>query len=126
MYEISIIKNLIAQHYLENEEGFESKRHSHHYKIEVILSGDKLNTNGYLVNFIEVEEIIDDAIEYFRDKTLNEIAEFTDINPSLENFSKIFCKRFITKLNSANINSVRIKIWESDNAWALYQEEIKH
>ncbi len=126
MYEISIIKNLIAQHYLENEEGFESKRHSHNYKIEVILSGDKLNTNGYLVNFIKVEEIIDDAIEYFRDKTLNEIAEFTDINPSLENFSKIFCKRFITKLSSTNINSVVIKIWESDNAWALYQEEIKH
>jgi 6-pyruvoyltetrahydropterin/6-carboxytetrahydropterin synthase len=125
MYEISIIKTLIAQHYLLNEKGFESKIHSHPYKVEVILSGNRLDKNGYLVNFIEVEKIIDDIIELFRDKILNKLEEFTELNPSLENFAKVFCQKFISRIKVTSINSVVVKIWESEDAWALYQEDVK-
>ncbi len=125
MYEISIIKKLIAQHYLLNEKGFESKIHSHPYKVEVILSGNKLDKNGYLVNFIEVEKIINDIIELFRDKILNKLEEFNELNPSLENFARIFCHKFISQIKPTNIKSAVVKIWESENAWALYQEDVQ-
>ncbi|MCW3975470.1 MAG: 6-carboxytetrahydropterin synthase [Candidatus Bathyarchaeota archaeon] len=125
MYKISIIKKLIAQHYLLNEKGFESKIHSHPYKVEVILSGNKLDKNGYLVNFVEVEKIINDIIELFRDKILNKLEEFTEFNPSLENFARIFCQKFISQIKATYINSVVVKIWESEDAWALYQEDVQ-
>jgi 6-pyruvoyltetrahydropterin/6-carboxytetrahydropterin synthase len=118
-------KNMIAQHYLLNEEGFESKKHSHPYSVEVTFSGKSLDKKGYLIDLIEVNNVLQETIEHFRDKTLNEMEEFVNLNPSLENFSKIFFEAILSNLNFPNIQHLQVKIWETNDAWTSYQREVK-
>ncbi|NIN52859.1 MAG: 6-carboxytetrahydropterin synthase [Nitrososphaeria archaeon] len=124
MYTIATRKNLIAQHYLPKEEGPESKKHSHLYRIEISLSGNFLDENGYLVNLIEIQSVFEELIDHFRDKTLNDLEKFHKINPSIENFARIFCESFIRRLMTPNVKSMSVKIWETEDTWASYQTEV--
>ncbi len=124
MYTVSTRKNVVAQHYLPNEEGLESQKHSHSYQIVIALSGETLNMNGYLVNLLEVEEIFEENLHYFRDKTLNDLKEFKELHPSIENFAKIFCSSFIKRMKVPSIRKVCVKIWENEESWASYEIEV--
>ena len=124
MYNISISKKIIAQHYLTHEKGREHTLHSHQYKIQIILSGDKLNKYGFLIDIIDVNKIFNNILENFNDQNLNEIQEFKNKTTSIENLSKIIYNRFIQQLKEPNIISVEIKIWENENNWASYKGDI--
>ena len=117
-------KNLDAKHFLLNEIGFESKPHSHYYKIEIILSGKSLDKNGYLFDLNEINRIFEELIFYFKDKLLNDLKEFQNLNPSIENFARIFCNAIINQNKNPKIESVTVRVWESDDAWASYQKEV--
>jgi 6-pyruvoyltetrahydropterin/6-carboxytetrahydropterin synthase len=76
-YAIAVKRDFVAQHYLIGGDwGEENKRHSHHYQIEVQLEGSDLNQHGFLVDIVDVESHLGELIIYYRDKTLNDLAEF--------------------------------------------------
>ncbi|WP_455368123.1 6-pyruvoyl trahydropterin synthase family protein [[Eubacterium] cellulosolvens] len=125
MYSISLRKNMVAQHYLPNEKGPESIKHSHPYRVEVTLSGKSLDKNGYLIDLVEVNRILEETVEHFSDKTLNEMEEFVNLNPSLENFAQKFYEVLLHNFHFSNIKHLQVKIWETDDAWASYQREVE-
>lgn len=121
MYTLAVRRDFIAQHYLIGGEwGPENDLHSHHYQVEVELSGEQLDQHGYLVDIIEVEKALEAQVARFRDKTLNDLDEFTGLNPSLEHFARIFCQALASGLSQANMRSITIRIWENEIAWASY------
>ncbi len=62
--------------------GPENQRHSHHYRVEVQLEGTELDQHGYLVDIVDIETQLEALVAYYRDKTLNELPEFKDLNPA--------------------------------------------
>jgi 6-pyruvoyltetrahydropterin/6-carboxytetrahydropterin synthase len=121
MYSVSVIRDFIAQHFLIGGDwGAENEFHSHHYKVEVQLQGDKLDRHGYLVDIVEIENSLAEVIAYFSDKTLNDLAEFENLNPSIEHFSRIICEKFSQKISHSHLNAVTLQLWENDEAWASY------
>jgi 6-pyruvoyltetrahydropterin/6-carboxytetrahydropterin synthase len=99
--------------------GPENEWHSHHFAVEVLLEGETLNENGYLVDIVEVEEALDALVDRYRDATLNDLPEFEGLNPSIEHFSRIFCTSFREQLEIDGLDTT-VKIWEDDDAWASY------
>jgi len=124
MYTVSLTKKMIAQHHLPNEVEPENKKHSHFYKIQISLSGDILNNNGYLIDINQIDRVFEEIIGIYEDKTLNDLVEFGDKNPSLENFSKIFCNAFLERIQFENLQFINIRIWENDDASVSYQREV--
>ena len=121
MYTVTVIRDFIAQHFLIGGDwGDENHLHSHHYKVEIQLQGDKLDQHGYLVDIVEIENGLDRVVAYFSDKTLNELAEFKDLNPSIEHFSRIMCEMFSRKISLKNLKSLTLQLWENEVAWASY------
>lgn len=121
MYTVTVIRDFIAQHFLIGGDwGDENDLHSHHYKVEIQLQGDKLDQHGYLVDIVEIENGLDRVVAYFSDKTLNELAEFKDLNPSIEHFSRIMCEMFSRKISLKNLKSLTLQLWENEVAWASY------
>ncbi len=113
-------RDFVAQHYLTVPNcGPENEWHSHHFEAEVLLEGDTLNENGYLVDIVEVEDALDDLVERYRDATLNDLPEFEDLNPSIEHFSRIFCTSLQEQLATDGLD-MTVKIWEDEDAWASY------
>ncbi len=124
MYSVSVRRDFIAQHYLIGGDwGPENELHSHHYVVEVVLEGKDLDQHGYLIDIDDVFSHLDSQVEYFRDKTLNELPEFEAANPSLEHLARIFCKTLTKRLKAQNLSSVSVKIWENEMAWAGYRED---
>jgi 6-pyruvoyltetrahydropterin/6-carboxytetrahydropterin synthase len=55
-YSVGVIRDFVAQHFLIGGDwGRENDKHSHHYKLEAIFEGDKLDRHGYLLDIAEVK-----------------------------------------------------------------------
>lgn len=121
MYQLMVRRDFVAQHYLTVPDcGPENEWHSHHFEVEVLLEGEELNEHGYLVDIVKVEEAIERLVERYRDATLNDLPEFGDLNPSIEHFSRLFCTSLQNQLQTDGIDSLTVRIWEDEDAWASY------
>lgn len=122
MYTVAVQRDFIAQHYLIGGDwGAENERHSHHYRLELQLSGPELDQHGYMVDIVEIEAHLDALVDYYRDRTLNDLPGFENLNPSIERFSQFLCQELAGRIRAANVRSIRVKLWENDIAWAAYE-----
>ena len=123
MYKLAVKKDFIAQHFLIGGDwGPENQKHSHHYRLEIQLEGKNLDKNGYLVDIVTVKEHLEKLVSSYRDRTLNELPEFRNINPSIENLARISYQTLLRSIKEAGIPVLKVKVWEDDIAWVVYQE----
>lgn len=124
MYTVAVERDFIAQHFLFGGDwGEENSPHAHHYVVEVQLQGAALNQHGYLVDIVDVEAILGELANRYRNQILNALPEFTGINPSIEHFARIFCEAFVKRLKQGHLRAIQVKIWENRIAWASYVKE---
>jgi len=124
MYTVAVRRDFIAQHFLVGGDwGSENEQHSHHYYVEVQLEGANLDVHGYLVDIVDIETHLETLVDYYRDKTLNDLPEFEGLNPSIEHFACILCHALLGRIHALNLSAVTVKIWENEIAWAAYRQE---
>ena len=120
MYQLAVTRDFVAQHYLIGGDwGAENSRHSHAYRIEVLLSGLELDRHGYLVDIVELERALTEIISRYRDHTLNDLAPFAGVNPSLERFARVLHEELRARLSAGNL-LLTVKLWENERDWAAY------
>jgi len=125
MYTIAVKCDFVAQHFLIGGDwGAENQQHSHHYQVEVQLEGAALDQHGYLVDIVDIEANLDALVAHYRDKTLNALPEFAELNPSIEHFSRILCEALAGRIKAANLSAVVVKLWENEIAWAGFRKEL--
>ena len=121
MYTLSLKRDFIATHFLIGGDwGPENFPNSHHYVIELQLSGETLDKHGYLADLVEVEKQLDELVAHYRQTTLNDLPEFAGLNPSLENFVRILATTLNVRIPADNIHTVRVVLWENESAWASF------
>ena len=121
MYTVAVVRDFIARHYLVGGDwGAENQEHSHHYRVEVRLSGRELDEHGYLVDIVEIESGLDGLAARYRDAVLNDLPEFAGLNPSLEHFARLLCQALARKLHAPNLERIAVRLWEHESAWAEY------
>lgn len=124
MYTLSLTRDFIAQHFLIGGDwGAENQLHSHHYRVEVMIEGEELDSHGYLIDIVDFQTQLDDLVASYADKTLNDLPGFEGLNPSLERFCRQFCEEIDEKLYAPNITAISVKLWENQMAWAAYDLE---
>jgi 6-pyruvoyltetrahydropterin/6-carboxytetrahydropterin synthase len=124
MFTIAVNRDFVAQHFLIGGDwGTENEEHSHHYRVELQLHGNRLDQQGFLVDILEIEQFLNAQINYYRDHTLNELPEFRGLNPSIEHFSRILCQAIAACIRVDNIYAITIKLWENEGCWASYRIE---
>lgn len=85
------------------------------------MQGESLDQHGYMVDIVDVEKNLEAIVDYYRDKTLNDLTEFAELNPSIEHFTRIVCEQLAERIKANNLSLMTVKIWENDIAWASYQ-----
>ena len=125
MYAVAVQRDFIANHFLTGGDwGPENEAHAHHYIVEVRVNGPQLDQHGYLVDICEIESVLEELVNRYRDQMLNRLAEFDDLNPSLEHFARIISDSIFQKIQIPNMTSLTVKIWENDIAWAAYTKDL--
>ncbi|MGR9107414.1 MAG: 6-pyruvoyl trahydropterin synthase family protein [Gammaproteobacteria bacterium] len=121
MYELAITRDFIAQHFLVGGDwGKENQRHSHHYRVEVRIEAAELDQHGYLLDIVDLETALAKILASFGDKTLNELEEFRNLNPSLERFARVIFNALLDELDF-EAEQLSVKLWENDTDWASYR-----
>ncbi len=124
MYQVAVKRDFIAQHFLIGGDwGAENQPHSHHYALELTLEGAGLDQHGYLVDIVEIEQALEALVGRYRDHMLNEMPEFSGLNPSIERFAHRLCQSLSERIQAQNISAVQVKVWENEIAWASYRLE---
>lgn len=125
MYTLAVQRDFVAQHFLIGGDwGAENFWHSHHYRLELQLEGNSLDQHGYLVDIVAVEAALEELVNHYRDKTLNDLPEFAGLNPSIEHFTRIAADQLAPKVAAPNLHAITVRIWENQIAWAAYRRSI--
>ena len=122
MYELKIITQFAAAHQIRGIEGGCERLHGHNWKVEVFVSGDKLDENGLLIDFRDIKDKTEALMDELDHRFLNELEPFTTLNPSSENISRHVYEALSRQLNTDTIRISKITVWESDSACASYTE----
>jgi len=124
MYSVSVRQKFIAQHFLPNETGKEHTSHSHHYFIEVCGYGEKLDGQGFLIDIVDLKDVLDRHIQQFSNRLLNDLDEFHDKTPTLENLANLFWIKIASHLKSTKVSSMKVTIWEEEHVYASFEGDI--
>jgi 6-pyruvoyltetrahydropterin/6-carboxytetrahydropterin synthase len=123
MYTLAVRREFDAQHALIGGDwGKENQLHTHHYLLELQLIGETLDMHGYLVDIVDVEHHLDNLVNGYKEKTLNNLPEFSGLNPSIEHFSRIMCNALSGRIKATNISKIKVTLWENDIAWASFEQ----
>ncbi|MGA6927282.1 MAG: 6-carboxytetrahydropterin synthase [Desulfosarcina sp.] len=122
MYTLGVRREFRARHYLIGGEwGDENTEHSHRYRMELVLEAEALDQHGFLVDIVDVERHLDQVTAQFQDQTLNDLAAFTDLNPSIERLAAIVQADLKKRLAHLSLAALAVTIWEDDIAWTSYR-----
>lgn len=122
MYRLGVRRKFSARHYLIGGDwGEENIEHSHNYQLELVLEKKELDRHGFLVDIVEVEQHLDEVTAAFQGRLLNTHIAFTSINPSIERLATVIHEIFSKRLDSFDLETLTVTIWEDDIAWTSYQ-----
>jgi 6-pyruvoyltetrahydropterin/6-carboxytetrahydropterin synthase len=122
MYTLGVKRDFIARHFLIGGDwGPENFPNSHHYVLELQLQGKELDQHGYLVDIVDVNNHLDEIVNYYKEEMLNEKPEFAGLNPSIEHFARLVATSLNERIRAANITALKVVLWENESAWSAYE-----
>ena len=122
MYELVVQSGFAAAHRLREYHGDCENLHGHNWKLEVVLTGEKLDKTGMLCDFRVVKQHLSAVTDMLDHKYLNELEEFSRDNPTTENVAVFVCRELV-KLLPKGLRVARVTAWESDGCGATYINE---
>ncbi len=122
MYELMIETQFSAAHQLRGYKGKCENLHGHNWRVQLVVTAEKLDEIGLAMDFHELKDMADELISIIDHTVLNEIFPFTEINPSSENIAKWLYDSLAKRLDNENVNVSSVTVWESETASATYYE----
>jgi len=122
MYDLMIETQFSSAHQLRGYKGKCENLHGHNWRVQVVVSSEKLNETGLVIDFHELKKITNDVILQLDHAVLNNIFPFTEINPSSENIAKWIYDAIKKKLMDKDINLSAVTVWENETSSATYYE----
>lgn len=120
MFELKVLTHFAAAHQLAMVAKQCENLHGHNWKVEVRVAGDALNQAGVLMDFGELKTHIREIVQELDHTFLNELACFSDTQPSSENIAVHIATKLQEKLDDSGVRVSRVTTWESDNAAAIF------
>jgi len=125
MFEVSVERTFSAGHSLREYKGKCENVHGHNYRVRVTIEGERLASNGLLVDFVDMKKHLMTIIDRLDHQFINDLEPFTILNPSAENLAKYFYDELSQKLGTNGwevpIRIAEVRIWETDTSIAAYR-----
>jgi 6-pyruvoyltetrahydropterin/6-carboxytetrahydropterin synthase len=117
-FEIRTTRTFSAAHQLRLYDGSIEPLHGHNWRVEVVVSAAELDAIGVVMDFHELERLINQIITPMHNRHLNELPAFARVNPSAEN---VALHIGTTLRLPANIRLERVQVWETPENSAVYR-----
>lgn len=120
MYELKVTTHFAAAHQLTMVGEKCENLHGHNWKIEVYVTGEKLDQAGVLVDFGVIKKQVAEIMSTLDHRYLNDLEFFQKNPPSSENIAYFVAQQLQKKIDNSAVHLSRVSAWESDNACATY------
>lgn len=103
-----------AAHYLREYRGISEPLHGHSYKVEADLAarGGGLDSDAIAVDFVSAKRKLETLAKTLDYGCINDVAPFTEINPSAENIAEWFARELQAAVDDENAVVTAITVWE--------------
>lgn len=125
MFEVTVEETFAAGHFLRNYKGKCENPHGHNYKVLVTLQGRELDQAGLLLDFKDLKQVMRGVVGKLDHQMINDVAPFTEVNPSAENLAKYFyqeCNVGLQKVTNGRVSVKAVTMFETDTTNATYYE----
>ncbi|HIP68438.1 MAG TPA: 6-carboxytetrahydropterin synthase QueD [Chromatiales bacterium] len=122
-YVLKIVTDFASAHTLRDYPGDCNRMHGHNWKVEAEIIATQLNDVGMGIDFKEIKQATRSVAKRLDHRYLNEIAPFTEQNPTAENIARYFYDELSTTFNSDHISVNAITLWETERACVRYSRD---
>ena len=120
-FDITTTRGFSAAHQLRLDDGSLEPVHGHNWRVKVTVSAAKLDAIGVVMDFHELERLVDAVLAPVHNRHLNEVAPFaSDLNPSAENVA-LYLGRSLAPRLPAGVKLASVEVWETDENSAVYR-----
>jgi 6-pyruvoyltetrahydropterin/6-carboxytetrahydropterin synthase len=120
-FQITVTREFAAGHQLRLYDGSLEPLHGHNWRVQVVLEAQALDGIGVVMDFHQVERLIDGVAEPMRDRFINDVPPFSaGLNPSAENVAWHFGQSLLPHLPPSRIRLLRVEVWETGENSAVY------
>ena len=123
MFTLASRKKFIAHHHTAPELDAEHPIRSHVYLLEVMLEAEELDSEGMVLDLDALDAELEDILNLYRYKNLNETEAFQGRIPTLEAFAQVLGDAIDESLYAPNLTAISVRLWRDEDAWALYDIE---
>lgn len=117
-FEISTTRSFSAAHQLRLYDGSLEPLHGHNWRVKVTVASDRLDAIGVVMDFHELERLLDSILVPLHNSHLNNTKAFESLNPSAENVA-YHVGRHLPLPSGVRLQSV--EVWETDTNSAVYR-----
>lgn len=122
MFEISVEAQFSAAHRLRKYKGKCENMHGHNWRVKAVIAGEKLNSQGMVMDFSELKNKLNGVIMRLDHKYLNDVDYFKKVNPTSENIAKFIYDKLQKKLIAYSLQFTAVTVWETNISCATYYE----
>ena len=103
-----------AAHYLREYRGISEPLHGHSYKVEADLaaSGGGVDGDAIAVDVVSARRKLETLAKRLDYGCINDVAPFTEINPSAENIAEWFARELGAAVADEDAVIVAVTVWE--------------
>ena len=122
-YDLKIVTDFASAHTLRDYPGDCSRMHGHNWKVEVEVKATQLDQVGMGIDFKVMKQAARDIAKKLDHHYLNDIAPFTEQNPTAENIARYFYDELTAMINSDHVSVNAVTLWETERACVRYSQE---
>jgi 6-pyruvoyltetrahydropterin/6-carboxytetrahydropterin synthase len=115
-FEITIRRDFSASHQLRLYDGSLEPLHGHNWRVEVTVAAEKLDQIGVVMDFHELQRIVDEIVTPMHNRHLNDLPAFAKLNPSAENVAL-----HIAQSLASRVKVQSVQVWETPDCRAAWR-----
>ncbi len=117
-FTITTTRDFSAAHAIRLYDGSIEPMHGHNWRISVTVAADKLDSIGVVMDFHELERLVDEVVAPMHNRSLNDLPMFTTTNPTAENVALHVATSI--KLPTT-VRLAQVEVWETWNCSTIYR-----
>ena len=124
MYEIGVTAQFEAAHRLVGNFGPATRLHGHTYRLDVVVRGERLQSDGTLYDIARLQEEVGRLVAELHYQNLADVASLAGVNTTAEAVADDCWEILAASLKGAGLASLLVRIWESPGAYAARDDRI--
>jgi 6-pyruvoyltetrahydropterin/6-carboxytetrahydropterin synthase len=118
-FDITTTREFSAAHQLRLYDGSLEPLHGHNWRVKVTVTSERLDAIGVVMDFHELERLLDAIVAPWHNTHLNEQPPFaSELNPTTEHVAFHIGK---TLKLPAGVRVSSVDVWETSNCSAVYR-----